>query len=148
VYSFGKNAFGSLGLGGLIFSPSPKRIIKLNNRKIVSVSCGLHHSLALSNIGDVYSWGRGYEGQLGLLKDMETASSPQYVSHFYKYDSSKETKMLRKTPIKFIACGASHSMAIDLNGTLYCWGEARFGQTGNGKKTKEPLPLAIKLPKN
>jgi len=45
-------------------------------------------------------------------------------------------KTLRKNPIHFIACGNSHSMAIDEKGDLYCWGEARFGQTGNGKKTK------------
>jgi len=45
-------------------------IEKLSNKKIVSLACGLYHSLALSNIGDVYSWGRGFEGQLGLLKDV------------------------------------------------------------------------------
>jgi alpha-tubulin suppressor-like RCC1 family protein len=55
-----------LGLGGSVFQPSPKQIIKLDKKKIVSVSCGFYHSLALSNIGDLYSWGRGFEGQLGL----------------------------------------------------------------------------------
>ena len=53
--------------------------------------------------------------------------------------------MLKKNPITYIACGASHSMAIDSNGSLYCWGEARFGQTGNGKKTKEPVPIEVQL---
>lgn len=53
--------------------------------------------------------------------------------------------MLKKKPISFIACGASHSMAIDTEGNLYCWGEARFGQTGNGKKTKDPFPVHVKL---
>jgi alpha-tubulin suppressor-like RCC1 family protein len=60
LFSYGKNNFGSLGLGGRIFAPSPQRITKLENKKIVSVACGFHHSLALSNIGDVYSWGRGF----------------------------------------------------------------------------------------
>ena len=60
LYSFGKNTFGSLGLGGKIFEPSPKLIMKLNNKKIISVACGFYHSLALSNIGDVYGWGRGF----------------------------------------------------------------------------------------
>ena len=44
--------------------------------------------------------------------------------------------MLKKNPIKYISCGSSHSMAIDTKGTLYCWGGAIYGQTGNGKKTK------------
>lgn len=67
LYSFGKGNFGSLGLGGTIFSPGPRLIGKLSNKKIVSIACGMFHSLALSNIGDVYSWGLGFEGQLGLL---------------------------------------------------------------------------------
>jgi alpha-tubulin suppressor-like RCC1 family protein len=67
LYAFGKGNFGSLGLGGTVFSPGPQQITKLRNKKIVSVSCGMFHSLALSDIGDVYSWGRGFEGQLGLL---------------------------------------------------------------------------------
>jgi alpha-tubulin suppressor-like RCC1 family protein len=127
--------------------PSPSPITKLSNKKIISVACGFYHSLALSDIGDVYSWGRGFEGQLGLLKEVETASSPQYITHFYKYDTSSKDgiRMLKKNPIAYIACGASHSMAIDTSGSLYCWGEARFGQTGNGKKTKEPVPVEVIL---
>ena len=67
MYSFGKGNFGSLGLGGTIFSAAPRQIGKLGNKRIVTVACGMYHSLALSEIGDVYSWGRGFEGQLGLL---------------------------------------------------------------------------------
>jgi len=44
--------------------------------------------------------------------------------------------MLRKTSIISIACGSYHSIAIDSENQIYCWGEARFGQTGNGKKSK------------
>jgi alpha-tubulin suppressor-like RCC1 family protein len=49
-----------LGLGGSVFSPGPQLITKLRNKKIVSVACGMYHTLALSEIGDVYSWGRGF----------------------------------------------------------------------------------------
>lgn len=96
-----------------MFSPTPKLISKLENKKIISVACGAFHTLALSEIGDLFSWGRGFEGQLGLLADYETASSPQYITHFYKYEKSKDYKMLRKKPIHTIACGAYHSLAID-----------------------------------
>lgn len=92
--------------------------------------------MALSSIGDLYSWGRGFEGQLGLLENVETASSPQYVTHFYKYDTSKEIKMLRKKQVCKIACGAYHSLAIDSAGDLYVWGEAISGATGTGLKVK------------
>ena len=60
LYSFGKGNFGSLGLGGTVFSAAPRPINKLNNKKIISIACGMYHTLALSDIGDVYSWGRGF----------------------------------------------------------------------------------------
>jgi alpha-tubulin suppressor-like RCC1 family protein len=67
------------------------------------------------------------------------------VSHFFKYNSSKDVKMLQKTPIIAIACGSYHSIAIDNQNNIYCWGEARYGQTGNGKKSKEPVPTRIAI---
>jgi len=76
---------------------------------------------------------------------VETAASPQYVTHFYRYDSSKEIKMLRKKPVHKIACGAYHSIAIDNEGQLYTWGEAISGATGTGLKVKEPRPVKIDI---
>jgi alpha-tubulin suppressor-like RCC1 family protein len=105
----------------------------------------MYHSLALSDIGDIYSWGRGFEGQLGLLESTESISSPQYIPHFFKYDKTRDIKLLHKTPIHAIACGAYHSIAIDHNNQIYCWGEARYGQTGAGKKTKQPIPTKLDI---
>lgn len=105
----------------------------------------MFHSLALSNIGDVFSWGRGFEGQLGLLENVESISSPHYIPHFFTYNNASDVKMLQKTPIMSIACGSYHSIAIDNENNIYCWGEARYGQTGNGKKTKEQVPVRIPI---
>ena len=143
IYSYGKGEFGSLGLGGCMFSPVPRLISKLDNKRIIAVSCGAHHSLALSEIGDLFSWGRGFEGQLGLLEKTESSSTPQFIPHFFKYDHTKDVKMLRKKPIHKIACGSYHSLAIDEDGALYSWGEARCGQTGTGRKIKEWKPVKL-----
>ena len=101
--------------------------------------------MALSEIGDLFTWGRGYEGQLGLLQSTESASSPQFVPHFFKYDNSKDVKMLRKKPIHKIACGSYHSLAIDEDGELYAWGEARCGQIGTGRKIKQSKPIRLEI---
>ena len=60
LYAVGKGNFGSLGLGGTIFAANPRLVNKLSDKKIVSIACGKYHTLALSNIGDVFSWGRGF----------------------------------------------------------------------------------------
>jgi alpha-tubulin suppressor-like RCC1 family protein len=72
-------------------------------------------------------------------------SSPQYIPHFFKYDNSKDVKRLQKIPIISISCGSYHSIAIDNRNQLYCWGEARYGQTATGKKTKEPIPTKVAI---
>jgi len=56
-----------------------------------------------------------------------------------------ELKKIEKSPIKFIACGAYHSMAVDSNQQLYCWGEARYG---HGKTVKETLPTLVYISKD
>ena len=38
----------------------------VSNKHIVQITCGDSFSIALSNLGEVYSWGNGPEGQLGL----------------------------------------------------------------------------------
>lgn len=53
--------------------------------------------------------------------------------------------MLRKVPIHKIACGSYHSLAIDHTGALYSWGEALYGQTGSGRKKKEPKPFKVDI---
>jgi alpha-tubulin suppressor-like RCC1 family protein len=56
---------------------------------------------------DLYTWGRGFEGQLGLGKNIKTASSPQYLSYFYEKSKDRPTILIR-----YIACGSYHSLCI------------------------------------
>ena len=44
----------------------PDAVDGIDTRNIVSVSAGSSHALALDEFGQVFAWGRGTEGQLGL----------------------------------------------------------------------------------
>jgi len=37
----------------------------LRERRVISLGCGSRHSAAVTSVGDVYTWGRGFEGQTG-----------------------------------------------------------------------------------
>ena len=57
VYSFGVNQWGQCGLGNKTdYILSPERVVNIS--KIKSIDCGFQHSLALSEFGDVYAWGK------------------------------------------------------------------------------------------
>jgi alpha-tubulin suppressor-like RCC1 family protein len=77
--------------------------------------------MVLTDRADIYAWGRGFEGQLGLSKSIETSSTPQYIKFFYG------------KPVNYIAAGAFYSLAITKEGFLWGWGEAKLGQLGLNK---------------
>ena len=121
VHCSGKAYFGVAGLGGSSSSEKTKPLPNLINQKIVQVTCGEFHSMALSDKGDLYTWGMGFEGQLGLNSQYKVASSPRYLNFFYK------------KPVKFVACGYNYSLAITRDESLlYGWGENKLGQLGLG----------------
>ena len=71
VYSCGRNDNGQLGLGNYDYTNIPILIedfdgINYGQIRITKISAGGHHSLFLTNTGDVYSCGRNDIGQLGL----------------------------------------------------------------------------------
>ena len=121
VHCSGKAYFGVAGLGGSASSEKTRPLPNLINHKIVQITCGEFHSMALSASGDLYAWGMGFEGQLGLNSQYKVASSPRYLNFFYK------------KPVKFVACGYNYSLAITKDDCLlYGWGENKLGQLGLG----------------
>ncbi|XP_014664090.1 PREDICTED: uncharacterized protein LOC106806607 isoform X2 [Priapulus caudatus] len=66
VYSFGLGSRGQLGHDSTDQEVQPKLVDALDGLKIIAVAAGGWHSLALSDIGDVYTWGWNESGQLGL----------------------------------------------------------------------------------
>ena len=65
VWSWGDAVAGQLGHGGMESRLQPSKIEALEGRRVVAVSAGGGHSLALTVDGAVYSWGTGPLGRIG-----------------------------------------------------------------------------------
>jgi len=65
LFAWGWNQFGQLGLGSKADVNSPQEVKLLAGQPVASVVCGWRHTMCLSEAGDVFSWGRGSNGQLG-----------------------------------------------------------------------------------
>lgn len=74
--------------------------------KIVAISAGEAHTLALTGDGKVYSWGRGTFGRLGTGSE-EDRHMPVQVRFFGSDHESEE-----KLKIVGVAAGAYHSLAL------------------------------------
>lgn len=67
VFAWGWNRFGQLGLDGIQDCSRPCRIRgELEGCSVRSVQAGWRHSIAVTREGEVYVWGRGASGVLGL----------------------------------------------------------------------------------
>ena len=75
----GTGAVGALGHGDTEKQPVPKFIKGLEGIKVTQVASGSKHSIALDADGNLYSWGLGEQGRLGVAY---TAISLAY-SYYY-----------------------------------------------------------------
>ncbi|KAL2098053.1 hypothetical protein ACEWY4_007260 [Coilia grayii] len=103
----------------------------LQNRQVVQVTCGDHHSLALTKDGQLFTWGQNSNGQLGLGKGEPSTLSPQPL------------KSLAGIPLSQISAGGDHSFALSLSGAVFGWGKNTAGQLGLGSKNDIPVPVQV-----
>ncbi|XVF83740.1 hypothetical protein PTKIN_Ptkin16aG0515800 [Pterospermum kingtungense] len=111
--------------------------------RILTVAAGGCHSLALSDIGQVWGWGYGGEGQLGLGSRIRMVSSPHLVPCIKpsSYGKERAAALSRgslcseglsfRVPgsyVKGIACGGRHSAVITDAGALLTFGWGLYGQ--------------------
>lgn len=84
---------------------------------VVQISCGLNHTLALTDEGEVYSWGQGLHGALGTGNKRD-AFAPKWVTEYLD------------EPIAQVSAGGSHSTLVTISGSVYLCGDNSKGQLG------------------
>ncbi|KAK1437774.1 hypothetical protein QVD17_03572 [Tagetes erecta] len=118
VFTCGDGSFGQLGLGDYVSQSSPIKVSHFASRHVYQIACGMRHSLALlkGEHGDqVYGFGSGKRGQLGISKEkVKAVSLPQSVSG------------LQEVNVSSISANGDHSAALSSEGNLYTWGRG-FG---------------------
>lgn len=122
IYTWGHGRGGRLGHGDEVAQLEPTIINSLIGRVITFIASSENHILALTNNGDVYSWGSDKYGQLGH----GNKSNPDYN----KLVSPRRIDALKKTFVMGIAVGDSHSICFTDKGEVYSWGSNQHGQLG------------------
>jgi serine/threonine protein kinase len=102
------------------------------NEKIVMISCGLYHSLALTESGRVFGWGRNGLGQLGV--NVWRSSEPIIIE-------------LNDLKIQKISCGRFHSLLLSCDGDIYAFGWNDCGEVANGTKEVQRFPTKLQRSK-
>lgn len=126
VYAWGSNNFGELGIGprpGFPSIPAPASprpaLVELPlDVTFLEISAGYFHTVARGSDGRAYAWGSNLSGQLGVLG----------FGNF----SPVEVNLPSGVTITSVDAGNYHSAALGEDGNAYSWGQALYGQLGNG----------------
>ncbi|KAK9289798.1 hypothetical protein L1049_007958 [Liquidambar formosana] len=117
-----------------------------------------HIFTKVSDVGQVWGWGYGGEGQLGLGSRIKMVSSPQLIpciesstygkdrSSVFQQGSMSSLPQVPKVPgsyVKGIACGGRHSAVITDAGALLTFGWGLHGQCGQGSTNDLMKPTCV-----
>lgn len=130
VFASGLNNHGQLGLGDTHerINAEPIDNAVWQGHRVIQLSAGEHHSLALTGSGHVFAFGRNDSGQGGLNGE------PQLLS---------PVMIPNLTDIVMISSGSNHNLALDRNGKVYSWGFGEMHQLGHGTDSDSPYPKII-----
>jgi alpha-tubulin suppressor-like RCC1 family protein len=129
VYAWGDNKFGQIGIESERECESkPVKLNSFSGQKIISISCGSMHSMALSENRNVFSWGYNKYGQLGIGS----------------IDNSYRPKMihLNNSSIIKISCGQKQSFLLSSDGYIYVFGKSYL----KGTKKNQKIPIKFNNP--
>ena len=110
--------------------PTPEKI----SSNVAQVTIGKFHSCLLKTSGKAKCWGKNSNGQLGIDdKGVVRETSPHTVSGMSQ-------------GVVRLSAGSTtgrHVCAIKADDTVWCWGDNRYGQLGNGKTKDKYAPKHV-----
>ena len=130
IFVWGEGASGALGTGSEEDIGVPTEIqLGFERPPAKFIACGASHAGAITTEGELYMWGVGQFGQLGI-EPLQNTNFP----------------MKSKMPYKciYLSLGTYHSAAITLDNSLYIWGGNKNGQLGLGDFSKRDTPESHK----
>jgi len=129
ILTWGSNTYGQLGDGTYDESLVPIKVY-VPDVKFKSVSAGKYYSMALSESGEIYTWGYNDKGQLGdntlVSKNVPTKITVSGVTFEAIYGGADD-----------------HSMALSTTKEIFAWGCNDYGQIGDNSTNDLRIPTKI-----
>ncbi|CAG7818352.1 unnamed protein product [Allacma fusca] len=132
VFSWGCGDGGRLGHGDTNSRDEPTLVQSLVGKNVVQISCGSTYSAAITDTGELYTWGRGTYGRLGH-GNSDDQNAPYQVAALKGY------RMVD------VACGSgdAQTLAVTSTGLVYSWGDGDYGKLGRGGSESCKIPKLV-----
>jgi alpha-tubulin suppressor-like RCC1 family protein len=119
VYAWGGNLDGELGNGGSEPSATAAPVLGLEQVVVEKIAVRPWGAYALTSAGQVYSWGRGINGENGN-------------GGFTNNLSAQPVQGLTGVTIVELDAGSWTGYGVTSTGRVLAWGNGNFGRAGNG----------------
>jgi hypothetical protein len=127
LWLWGRNSYGNLGNNTTTTVSSPIQTVSGGTNWKLAAG-GKYHTAAIKTDGTLWLWGRATYGMLGNGDGVNGKSSPvQTVS--------------AGTNWKQLALGQYHTSCIKTDGTLWLWGQNKYGQMATNERTHRSSPV-------
>ncbi len=131
VYAWGNNRWGQVGNGCNKDQLTPIKVMGFNNEKVIMISCGGRHSLALTKSRSLFGWGENDFGELGIGNTVDS-NEPKLIE-------------INDLTISKISCGHSHSLLLTSDGEIYAFGHLLGDPMSTGNLLKDIKSEPFKL---
>uniref|UniRef100_A0A452GSK3 HECT-type E3 ubiquitin transferase n=1 Tax=Gopherus agassizii TaxID=38772 RepID=A0A452GSK3_9SAUR len=132
LYTWGRGNYGRLGHGSSEDQTIPMLVTGLKGLKVIDVACGSGdaQTLAVTENGQVWSWGDGDYGKLGR-GGSDGCKTPKLIEKLQDLDVVK------------VRCGSQFSVALTKDGQVYSWGKGDNQRLGHGTEEHVRYPKLL-----
>ena len=170
LYAWGNNQYNELGQSDLVVANRSSPVNIGTNGNWTKVSAGNNYSLAIIDTGALYTWGRNDWGQLGTANPLSyTSIGAGIVSRndgkLYTWGNNVfgqigdgttanrsaptqiSTTTLTSTSWSIVSGSSNNHAGIKVDGTLWVWGDNRYGQLGiyNTAYRSSPVQVGVDI---
>jgi len=131
LWAWGSNQYGLLGngtVGGQATQPTQVQgltnLVTPSALRRTIVSASVSACAALDKLGQVWTWGANWSGQLG-----DGTVTAHFVPMRVRKSAAKADYL---TDIMSVCVGANQMIALDADGQVWAWGSNAYGGLGNG----------------
>ena len=130
AYCWGNGEHGQLGIGRFLRNAARPVLVQGIEAELAGITAGRDFTCAWSTRSEVYCWGAGSYGQLGIGT---------------RQDEPTPVRLEKAYPlgVRAMAAGYDHACAIAPGGGVDCWGRGDSGQLGTGSTEDALTPRPV-----
>jgi len=133
VLTWGRGMFGALGHNDEHDRHTPTLMANfVQPNTAVVVSAGFAHTVSVTAKGELWAWGNGEDGQLGLGNE-ENRLAPVRVGDQDVFGS----------PVRAAFCGSCHTLTVTKEGQLFSCGNGEKGALGHNDRNNRLVPTRV-----